>query len=66
MSPCFCFGLLRNVLLLNLFVVSDSFDVFIMAGWNYASWEDKVDNQKILNFGKIEIIGKAGAIGKIR
>jgi hypothetical protein len=30
--------------MLNLFLVSHSSDVLIMAGWNSTSWEDKVDN----------------------
>jgi hypothetical protein len=34
-----------------LFLVADSFDVLIMAGWNWASWEDKVDNKIFENFG---------------
>jgi hypothetical protein len=32
--------------MLNLFWVSHSFDVLIVAGQNSVSWEDKVDNQE--------------------
>jgi len=43
--------------MLNLFLVSHSFDVFIMAGWNSPSWEDKVDNQEFSNLVKLRKSG---------
>ncbi|MBE9187481.1 hypothetical protein IQ270_23210 [Microcoleus sp. LEGE 07076] len=39
--------------MLNLFVVSHSFDVFIMAGWNSTGWEVKVDNQQFSHLVKL-------------
>jgi hypothetical protein len=45
-------------------VVSDSFDVLMMAGGNSASWEDKVDNQEFYNLVKSRKLARLGRSGR--
>ncbi|MEO6861498.1 MAG: hypothetical protein ABI180_08170 [Microcoleus sp.] len=50
--------------MLNLFVVSHSFDVLIMAAWNLARSEDKVDNQEFYNLAKLRKLAKLRRSGR--
>jgi hypothetical protein len=47
-----------------LFLVANSFDVFIMAGWNSARWEDKVDNKIFENLRKSGNSARLGRSGR--
>jgi hypothetical protein len=50
--------------MLNLFLVSHSSDVLIMAGWNSTSWEDKVDNPEFENLEKSRKSARQGRSGR--
>ncbi len=50
--------------MLNLFLVSHSSDVLLMAGWNCTSWEDKGDNPEVDKWEKSRKSARPGRSGR--